>query len=81
MQKIQLCSHIGKDGILHLDIPSEFKGVDVNITITVELLQKEEYTTKETLSEARERLARVRERFQGRQFLDSTELLREDRQR
>jgi antitoxin FitA len=36
---------------------------------------------QETLSEARERLAKVRQRYQGRTFRDSTELLREDRQR
>ncbi len=83
MQQIKLSSHVGDDGILHLDIPSEFKGVDVKITLTVEALQEEKNKTTETLSEARERLAKVRERFQGqgRQFSDSTKLLREDRDR
>jgi hypothetical protein len=51
------------------------------VTVTVEPLIDEKTKTKETLSQARERFAKVREHFQGRNFLDSTELLREDRQR
>jgi len=35
----------------------------------------------ETLSEARVRLEKVRQRYEGRMFPDSAELLREDRQR
>jgi hypothetical protein len=53
----------------------------VDVTVTVEPITEEKTKTKETLSQARERFAKVREHFQGRNFLDSTELLREDRQR
>jgi hypothetical protein len=81
MQIIKLRSRIGEDGMLHLDIPPEFKGQEVDVTVTVEPLIDEKTRTKETLSQAGERFAKVRERFQGRNFLDSTELLREDRQR
>lgn len=36
---------------------------------------------QETMKEARVRLAKVRQQYQGRTFRDSAELLREDRQR
>jgi plasmid stability protein len=36
---------------------------------------------QETMKEARVRLAKVRQQYQGRTFKDSTELSREDRQR
>ncbi|MCA2711908.1 MAG: hypothetical protein IM473_17625 [Microcystis sp. M015S2] len=81
MPVIKLRSHIGEDGMLHLDILPEFKGQEVDVTVTVEPITEEKTKTKETLSQARERFAKVREHFQGRNFLDSTELLREDRQR
>lgn len=39
MSTIQLRSRIGSDGILHLDIPSDFKELEVNVTITVEAIE------------------------------------------
>jgi antitoxin FitA len=36
---------------------------------------------QETMKEARVRLSKVRQQYQGRTFRDSAELLREDRQR
>ncbi len=36
---------------------------------------------QETMQEVRERLAKVRQKYQGRTFRDSAELLLEDRQR
>jgi antitoxin FitA len=37
-------------------------------------------TPQETMKDARERLTKVRQQYQGRAFRDSAELLREDRQ-
>jgi hypothetical protein len=36
MPVLKLRSHIGEDGMLHLDIPPEFKGQEVDVTVTVE---------------------------------------------
>lgn len=36
MPTIKLRSHIGADGILHLEIPSDFQETEVNVTVTVE---------------------------------------------
>ena len=35
MQSIKLRSHIGVDSVLHIDIPSEFKEIDVEVTVTI----------------------------------------------
>ena len=50
MQPIKLRSQVGEDGILHLDIPSEFKGLEVNITVTVEPIEKQPKSLEEDLS-------------------------------
>ena len=50
MQQIKLRSHVGRDGILHLDIPSEFKGIEVNVTVTVEPIEKQNESLEEDLS-------------------------------
>jgi hypothetical protein len=39
MQTIKLRSHVGEDGILHLDIPLNMKGTDLEITMTVEAVK------------------------------------------
>lgn len=91
MQQVKLMSHVGDDGILRLEILTEVKEMDVEVTVTFEPVKTE------TLSEARERLAKVRQKlshsqskrifeeiqqgYEGQIFSDSTELLREDRQR
>ncbi len=49
MQQIKLRSHVGGDGILHLDIPSEFKGIEVNVTVTVEPIEKQNESLEEDL--------------------------------
>jgi hypothetical protein len=38
MQKIQLRSHVGADGILHLEIPIAFTETELNITLTVQAI-------------------------------------------
>ena len=50
MQPIKLRSQVGEDGILHLDIPSEFKGLEVNVTVTVEPIEKQTKFLEEDLS-------------------------------
>ncbi len=35
MQSITIQSHIGKDGILRLQVPDEFKDVDVQVTLAL----------------------------------------------
>jgi hypothetical protein len=40
MPTIKLRSHIGSDGILHLDIPSDFKETEVNVTVIVEAVKE-----------------------------------------
>jgi antitoxin FitA len=50
--------------------------------IVEEAVQFESFPNQqETMHEARERLAKVRQQYQGRTFRDSAELLRDDRQR
>lgn len=53
------------------------------LKVIVEEAVKYENTSvpQETMKDAKERLAKVRQQYQGRTFRDSTELLREDRQR
>ena len=38
MQRITLHSHIGDDGILHLELPVEVHDVEVEVTVTVQLV-------------------------------------------
>ena len=40
MPTIKLRSHIGSDGVLHLDIPSDFKETEVNVTVIVEVFKE-----------------------------------------
>lgn len=41
MQQITLRSRVSEDGILHLDIPSEYKGVEVDITVTIKTVTED----------------------------------------
>jgi hypothetical protein len=50
MPVIKLRSHIGEDGMLHLDIPPEFKGQEVDVTVTFEPITEEENYPEEDLS-------------------------------
>jgi hypothetical protein len=50
MQTIKLRYHVGEDGMLHLDIPFEFKGQKVDLTVTVEPVTEEENSPEEDLS-------------------------------
>ncbi|MGK7904237.1 MAG: hypothetical protein AB4352_23060 [Hormoscilla sp.] len=83
MESLKLHSHVGADGILHVEMPPEVRNIDLEVMVLFQpLLTKEQQPEKkETLSEARVRLENVRQRYEGRWFPDSAELLREDRQR
>lgn len=35
MQNIKLNSHVGSDGILHLDVPVDIKDADIEVLVTV----------------------------------------------
>lgn len=50
MPVIKLRSHIGEDGMLHLDIPPEFKGQEVDVTVSVERVTDKENYPEEDLS-------------------------------
>ena len=39
MQSIKLCSHVGADGILHLDIPVEVTDKQIEVTVTYQMLE------------------------------------------
>ncbi|MEH2120557.1 hypothetical protein [Nostoc sp.] len=39
MQSIKLCSHVGADGILHLDIPVDVTDKDIVVTVTYQQLE------------------------------------------
>ena len=45
MQNITLHSHIGKDGILHLDLPVKMLNTEVEIKLTVKPINKPFPTT------------------------------------
>ena len=59
-------------------LEAELKAIVVAV---VESEETPQMKGEETLSQARERLTKMRQRYAGRIFRDSTELLREDRQR
>lgn len=87
MQSIQLKTRVGPDGILQLNVPVEFKDTDLEVMLVFQPLPtavrvpNSLANQNETLSETQVRLAKVRQKYEGRTFQDSVELLREDRQR
>ena len=50
MQTIKLRSHVGEDGMLHLDMPDELKGVEVEVTVTCESIEQKDVFTTEDLN-------------------------------
>ena len=82
IQQFKLRSHVGEDGILHLDIPVEVKETDLEVTVTFKSAPSLDKTTtkKRTHAESRRIFEEIHQRYSGRIFSDSTDLLREDRQ-
>jgi hypothetical protein len=77
MQCVVLQSHIAEDGVLHLDVPMDMSNTDVQITVMVRPIKK--FIRNHT--ESKRRFEKLRQKYRGRIFSDSVELLREDRQR
>lgn len=42
MESIKLRSHVGKDGILHLDIPVNMKETDLEITVSFNAIESQD---------------------------------------
>lgn len=42
MDSIKIRSHVGKDGILHLDIPVEMPDTEIEITVTIQRVTPQE---------------------------------------
>lgn len=51
MPTIKLRSHVDEDGVLHLDIPAQFKGMEVDITVTVEPVKQEDVSVGKDLTQ------------------------------
>ncbi|MFB2878203.1 hypothetical protein [Floridanema aerugineum] len=47
--KILVHSHVGSDGILQLQVPTEFKDTDLKVTITIQSVNPAEKKTPEEL--------------------------------
>ena len=45
MQKVQVQSHVGADGILHLDIPVSVTDTDLEVTITIKTIETKQQKT------------------------------------
>ncbi len=50
MQKNKLRLHVGEDGILHLDIPVDMKGTELEVTVTLEPVKKQIDSLEEELN-------------------------------
>jgi short-subunit dehydrogenase involved in D-alanine esterification of teichoic acids len=71
METMKLRSHIGKDGILLLQMPAEFKDTSVEVVVVVQPLPSEEtkpksnawgkLTTKKSITEAIARMRQLRQ--------------------
>ncbi|MDZ8069919.1 MAG: hypothetical protein RMY64_30645 [Nostoc sp. DedQUE08] len=42
MDSIKIRSHVGKDGILHLDIPVEMPDTEIEVTVTIQRVTPEQ---------------------------------------
>lgn len=57
--KILVHSHVGSDGILQLQVPTEFKDTDLKVTITIQSVNPGEKKTPEELGYAPDFFAEV----------------------
>jgi len=42
MQSINIRSHVGADGILHLDIPIEITNMEIEVTVTIQTVSPQQ---------------------------------------
>jgi hypothetical protein len=71
METIKLRSHIGKDGILQIEMPTDFKDISVEVVVVVQPLSSEEtkpkynawgkLTTKQSITEAIGKMRQLRQ--------------------
>jgi hypothetical protein len=71
METMKLRSHIGKDGILQIEMPTDFKDISVEVVVVVQPLPSEEtkpqynawgkITTKQSITEAIARMRQLRQ--------------------
>lgn len=71
METIKLRSHIGKDGILQIEMPTDFKDISVEVVVVVQPLSSEEtkpqynawgkLTTKQSITEAIAKMRQLRQ--------------------
>ncbi len=71
METIKLRSHIGKDGILQIEMPTDFKDTSVEVVVVVQPLSSEEtkpkynawgkLTTKKSITEAIAKMRQLRQ--------------------
>ena len=73
MESIKVKAHVGQDGVLSLQLP--VKNQDVEAMVIYQLVQKRNHQG------SKQRFQAMLAQHQGQTFSDSTELLREDRQR
>lgn len=45
-QTITVHSHVGEDGILHLEVPVGMRDIDLEVTVTVQAVEPEENTSE-----------------------------------
>jgi hypothetical protein len=57
--KILVHSHVGADGILQLQVPTEFKDTDLKVTVTIQPVTSTEKKTPEELGYAPDFFAEV----------------------
>ena len=73
MESIKITTHVGRDGVLALKLPIANQDIEAMVIY--------QPVTKRSHQESKRRFQAILESHQGKIFSDSTELLREDRQR
>jgi hypothetical protein len=84
MQTVTLRSHVGEDGVLRLDVPTELKNTDLEVVLVLQpVLNSDVAQPNKAAAQniAWEKIEQARQRHAGQTFSDSAALLREDRQR
>jgi hypothetical protein len=77
MQTMTFRSQVGEDGVLRLNVPTGVTNTELEVVVVVQPLT----VSKQHHTDSRRRFEQLRQQQGGRVFSDSTELLREDRQR
>ncbi|MGK7877390.1 MAG: hypothetical protein AB4426_30055 [Xenococcaceae cyanobacterium] len=75
MESIKFKTHVGDDGLLHLNLPVGITNQDLEVMVIYQPGAKKSHR------ESKKRFEKLRQQYGGKVFSDSVELLREDRQR